>query len=88
MTLVSLKQSGMYLSIVSLDNQIGFLPRVKFTKFAHVTIFRLTVGTEQLNLTAKSCPKSPALRRLRNKNNSSMSTIHLFRPDKLIVSLA
>ena len=84
----TLKHSGINSSIVSLFNHIGILPSTKYRKFAHVIIFRLTVGREVLNRTAKSCSIWPALSLHRNMNNSSIRSIFLFRPARLRVSLA
>ena len=65
----SLKQSGMYLSTVSLESRIGILLKVKYRKFAHVTILRLTVAKELLHLTARSCVSKPVLSLHRNTQN-------------------
>jgi hypothetical protein len=72
--------------MVSLGNQIGIEPRRKYRKFAQVQVisFRLTVGREQLNRTAKSCSKRPTLSLHKNINSSSISSMFLGLPARLI----
>ena len=66
--------------ICSLLHQIFVLPKIKYKKFAHVMILRLTVDTWQLNLTAKSWVIRPHFNLHKNMNYSSINNMLLCLP--------